>query len=802
MNDQRWRKLWRDVSTERGRVLLMIVAISVSLMGVGAVLGAYGILSREMPRNYLGTRPAAAALEIAGGVDHTLVEQVRRRPGIADAEAGDILLARAKVAEDWIPLLLFVVDDFSDLRLNRFTHQAGAWPPAEGTMLVERSAGQILDVKMGQSLLVKTPRGQAQQVPVVGVVHDPGLAPAWQEREGYGYITRGTLARLGEPATLGELRVAVSDRPFELEAIEAQVNELARWLSGMGKTVIEVRVPPPGKHPHQNQMFGVIFLMIAFSVMALGLSAILVATSIAAIMARQGREIGVMKAVGARTSQIVWLYVVLVMAVGLVAVLVAIPVGSGGARGLAGMSARMLNLELGDRSIPWWVFAVQAAAGVVVPLAFAAVPIVRSSGLTVRQAMDQYGVDVVSASRPGAWRAFWWARLGHFGRPFLLVVRNTFRRRVRLLLTLGLLSVGGAMFMAALNVSRGWQRIVDRVYENRAYDVEIRLDMPAAVVETVRAIPGVRQVEAWGWKRTALWRAGRVDVVRTYPDGSHGSLTLVAPPLGSALVRFPLLAGRWLQAGDGDAVVLNHMAVVQVPGIKVGDHIALSVEGRPAQWRVVGIVEEVGAAGAAYVTDDAFARVTGSAGRVTMLRVASSAPTPEDRLKVIRAIEGTLSRETGRVEAVIPLAVLRTAMGDHVIVLIRMLLAMAALMVIVGMLGLASTMGTNVLERTREIGAMKTVGATPRQIGRLISGEALLTGGLSWILASLLAVPLTALIGQTVGTLAFRVRLPLVFDVHAALGWLGLVAAVATIATALPARRASRLTVWGALGRV
>lgn len=205
-----------------------------------------------MPRSYLGTRPAAAALEIAGGVDGALVEEVRRQPGIADAEAGDIILARAKVGEDWIPLLLFVVDDFNHLRLNRFTAQ-GAWPPPDGTMLMERSAGQILKVATGKSVVVKTLHGQPRAVPIVGAVHDPGLAPAWREREGYGYITRGTLAMLGEPATLGELRVAVSEHRFELAAVEATVNKLSGWVAAKGKTVVEVRIPPPGKHPHQTR---------------------------------------------------------------------------------------------------------------------------------------------------------------------------------------------------------------------------------------------------------------------------------------------------------------------------------------------------------------------------------------------------------------------------------------------------------------------------------------------------------------------------------------------------------------------
>src|SRR5688572_10261053 len=93
-----------------------------------------------------------------------------------------------------------------------------------------------------------------------------------------------------------------------------------------------------------------------------------------------------------------------------------------------------------------------------------------------------------------------------------------------------------------------------------------------------------------------------------------------------------------------------------------------------------------------------------------------------------------------------------------------MLLAMALLMGTVGMLGLGSTMSTNVVKRTREIGVMKTIGATPGQIGRLVVAEALLLGAWSWGLAVILSVPLTSVVGRTVGMLSFGVRLPFIMD--------------------------------------
>jgi putative ABC transport system permease protein len=457
----------------------------------------------------------------------------------------------------------------------------------------------------------------------------------------------------------------------------------------------------------------------------------------------------------------------------------------------------MLNFTLASRAIPAWVFVVEAAAGILVPLLVAAVPIVRGSSVTVREAIDQHGA--AQPSRGGHWFDF---ATPWLSRTLVLALRNTFRKRTRLLLVLTLLSAGGAMFMTAINVSRGWERIIDRVYENRSYDVEIRLHAPSTIGARLREVPGVRRVEEWGYLRTALSRPGEVDILRTYPDGSHGSLAIMAPPPQTELVHFPLLAGRWLDPEDTDAVVLNHMVLPQLPGLRIGDTITLSVAGRPTRWRVVGVVEEVGSPGVAYVTDRALARVAESEGGVRMLRIATVAPSPEARAEVIRALERRLEAAGVSVEAVIPLAVLRTAMGDHVAVLIRMLLAMAALVVTVAALGLASAMSTNVVERTRELGVMKTIGATSRHITTLVLGEALAIALMSWVAAVALAVPLTALVGKVVGMLAFRLRLPLVVDFSAASAWSLLVVALALAAALAPARRASKLTVHAALGHV
>lgn len=787
----RWLKLVRDVRAEPGRIALMVAAVALSLAALGAVLGARAILTREIAAAYLGTRPADATLELAGDVDASTVAAVRALPGVAEAEARDVVVARARVGEGWRRLLLFVVDDFGDLRLNRFRAVRGAWPPPDGAMLIERSAAGMLEADVGGRVWVKPPGGPGREVEVAGVVHDPGLAPAWQERSGYGYVSRATLAALGEGPALHELRVAFAPAPATTAEAEARAADLAASLAARGLPVRELQVPPLRQHPHQRQMGTILAMLLSFAGMALVLSGVLVATSLAALLARQVREIGVLKTLGATAGQVARLYAALVGAVGLAALALALPAGMLGARGLARTVSGLLNFDPGSLAIPHEVLAAVAGAGVAVPLLLAAIPIARAARRTVREALDDHGV---AAYDPRAVLAVTAA----LPRP----LREPARRPARLALTVGLLAVGVAMALTAIQVKDGWEANVAKVYTTRSYDTEVLLNAPApaALAHRLAALPGVRAAEAWGYVPAALGRPGEIDVVRTYQDRGHGSLVAMGPPPGTALVSFPLRAGRWLEEADrgGDAVVLNHVAAAQLPGLRPGDPVRLSLGGRLTTWRLVGIVEEIGAGGIAYVSDASLAQATGTAGQARLLRVATIADGPE-RARARAGIEAALDAAGASVQSVLPLAELRTAMGDHVLVLVRVLLAMAGILGAVGALGLVAAVGVSVAERTREIAVRKTLGATPALIRRLLLAEGLAVAALGYAAGGALSVPLTLLVGRIVGALGFVAPLPLVLSAPAAVVTLAVGAIVTTVATLLPAHAASRLVIREAL---
>jgi putative ABC transport system permease protein len=350
-----------------------------------------------------------------------------------------------------------------------------------------------------------------------------------------------------------------------------------------------------------------------------------------------------------------------------------------------------------------------------------------------------------------------------------------------------------------LNVRDGWQAMAERIKTDRLYDADFRLNQPVAterIAAALAAVDGIRIFEIWGRSQAAFAQVGRDAVMRTYPDRGHGSFSLFGVPPRTAMVRFPVVEGRWLMEGDVDAVVVTQRMLKEIPGTKIGDQVLLSIDGRSTAWRLVGVVQEVGGGGG-YVSSAGYATATGSTGTGGGIRLIASSRTPEERDRVIRAAERALDEAGIGIGRSMPLDRLYTAMVGHIEVPAQMLIAAALLLVLLGGLGVASMMTINVLERTREIGVMKAIGAAPATVVKIIAGESLFIGAVSWILAVAISLPLTRALGLAGRHLG--VSLPFAVSITAAAIWLGLVVLIAVAASAAPASRAARLVVREAL---
>lgn len=789
-------KVIRDITSDYAKNLMLVLAIAIGVFGIGSILGAYSVLTREMSSNYLGTNPASATLETESEISTELLESVRQFPGIKEAERHATVSARMKVGDKWYPMLLFVIDDFELKKTNRASHLTGSTTPASGEMLVERTALVVMQAGEGDEIVVKTPDGNPVPLKISGTVHDAGLAPAWQEQAGYGYITMATLHALGESRGFDQLRIVVSENALSREAIIAKAEALSDWLEERGIKVHEIQVPPPGKHPHQSQMKAVLTIFTAFSFLILVLGSILVATSVATLMVKQVRQIGVMKTIGATSLQITMMYLVMIVVICVVALVLAIPLSRIAAAAFYQQIALLLNLVLADRSMPLWVPLLQVASGIVIPLMAAALPVLRGSFISVRSALDNYGVKAAQ-TRQGALSFI--SKLP-FSESFKLSVRNVFRLRSRLVMTVGLLAAGGAMFMTALNVADAWDDNLKRIYEQRLYDLDVKLNeriKPDAILEMLRAMKGVTVAEGWDYVSTSVVGESSRQVSHTYPDKGHGSFTLLALPPASKLLDPTLVEGTWLSGKVKNEIVLNQLARSQ--GVKIGDSVKLAVEGKAITWRVTGFCEDVGSGATAYVSIEDFSKFNHSQGMVKMLRVAYSDRSRDFAFARNREIEVLLESRNVSVSSSLPVWLLHNAVAAHMKVLVNSLMAMALLMAVVGTLGLTSTMSMSIMERIREIGVMRAIGGTPAKIRSIVVYEGFLIGTISIVIAFVLALILSLWMGRFIGNMAFRTPLSLTISVIAFVSWILIILVGSFAAAYFPARRASRLTTREAL---
>ncbi|WP_448205690.1 FtsX-like permease family protein [Azospirillum sp. sgz302134] len=801
----RWRKLLRDADAVQGRILMAIAAIAIGVYAVTAIAAAGSILLREMTRNYAATNPASALIDL-GSVDPALVEAVRRDPVVAAAEATAIVTARAaRGPDEWVRLLLFVIPDFETLSVNTVFPQHGAWPPPPGTILLEREALTFLGATVGGSVTVQTPTGSKQAVTVSGTVHDPSLAPAWQEQTAYGYLTPDTLAALGGPPTPDTLKVVVRDASDQTR-VDAAATALARTLRAQGLTIHQIRIPPTGRHPHQTQMTAVLAMFLIFALLAQALAASLTASMIDGLLAQQVRQIAVMKAIGARTGQVAGLYLTAILAMAVVAVAVGLPLGLYSGGRIAGVVAALLNFNIASAEVPVWLILAVGACGILIPVAFAFVPVGKAARITVREALSDQGIarGTGTADRIiGALTRLSGTWLSGIDRTLLLAIRNAFRRRGRLALTLLLLSAAGGMFLASANVQKAWDAYIAASAQDRDYDLELRIDRPvptADLLAMAAEVPGVVTVEPWSVTAAAPARADGLTVVRTYPDGGHANLEFRSLPAADRLSHLVLLDGgvpndAWAAAGDDGAILINQSAQILLGHPKAGDTIALTVEGRTASYRIAGVVRQIVTPPAVYAPASAYQAATGTQGRTDAMRLVTDRHEAAAVDGIANTVEARLGEAGIRVLRSLSEAQFDRAVGDHVKVLVVLLVIMAVLMAVVGLLGLASAQGSSVAERTRELGVMRAIGGTTPVIVRNVIAEGVVIGLISVVPALLLALPLAAGIGRLVGTLSFGLPLPLTLSMPALELWLGIVLFGAVLASLVPARHAAKLTI-------
>jgi putative ABC transport system permease protein len=800
----RWRKVIHDLLDNKGRTLLVVLSIAVGVFSIGVIAGAYQIISNDMSASYSSNNPANVELRMTD-FDEDMLELIRNQRGVQDAEGRRAFNIRVRVpgTEKWTTLDMIAFEDFEKNAINLLKPIEGQAMPKKREVMLEQDALNHLDTGVGELLEFQLPDGSTKTMPVVGVVQDTAAGAGDFLASPYGYITMETLPYLGQPRLFNRGLVRVSERGDDIFHVRDMGAKLKDKLEKNDNLVIRMRFSETHQHPLADTVNAILGILMALGILIVFLSSSLIANTLNALLNQHLRYIGVIKLVGGQRRQVFFMYLTLILAFGVLALLIAIPLGGQGAYGLALFIAGKLNFNiLGYRIVPT-ALVVQVLVGLLVPLIAGFVPVISGSRITVLRALSGGLADDEKHAKKGEEKRLPWfdsmqvkamrilAKRGiHIPRPFVISLRNTFRRKSRLALTLFTLTMGGAIFISVFNVRIALHDYIGQIGKYFAADVTVDFDRPYRLTEIrqkVMQIEGIQDVEGWQFVSGELLDA-KSQVLE--------NINIFGPPADSKLIEPILISGRWIRAGDVRKLAVSENVLEYYPDLKPGDQLNLKIDGREEFWEVVGIYKFVAREGVlAYAPYEYISKVNHLVNRAFSFRLVTD---PHDRsyqdakaeeLDRYFRDEGFKVRtaEAGR-------ASLDTAV-ESLDTLVVFLLIMAALTAIVGSMGLTGTMGMNVLERTREIGIMRAIGADDRAVMRTVIAEGVFIGMISFGLALILSIPFTYLLSTIVSLAVFQMPIDVVFTYSGYAIWLGLVLVLSVIASILPARNAARLTI-------
>jgi len=390
---------------------------------------------------------------------------------------------------------------------------------------------------------------------------------------------------------------------------------------------------------------------------------------------------------------------------------------------------------------------------------------------------------------------------------FLLAFKNVRRRKKRTILTMLGIFVGIAAVVALVSLGQGLEEMVDRQFEKIGADKIIiqakeigygGQNVPGQLtkhdLDIVMRTKGVANA-AGALFRGALVRFNNVQRTQfmTGLPGKKEEADLI-----KQMNAWEIAEGRELSYKDrGKAVIGNDLAHKNLfnKEIRIGNRIEVSGK----TFEVVGILKRVGDPGtdtSVAIPEEEAREITGEQEAYSYI-VAQSAPglNPEDVADGIeKAIRRDRHQKEGREDFTVQTSTELIESFMKVFFIIQaVFVGIAAISLLVGGIGIMNTMYTAVLERTREIGVMKAIGARNRDILGIFLIESGFLGAAGGVIGIIIGFCISKGVEIGVNARFGANTLVAAFPWYVVVGALLFSFIVGAISGVLPARRASRL---------
>ncbi len=788
-------KVWFDLWQDKSRTLQVVLVIALGAIAIGLVIGGRNLISDSVLIGSQAAEPAHIKLSVSPQLTKDQLERVGRIEGVAEIEG----LQSAPVEwrfpgdEEWQTGILNGRDDYTKQKMTLDGLVSGEWPGRNSIGVGQISVGSP-SVFEGDTIEVRFGE-RVRTVDVVATMDPVGPTPVFGETF---YAEGRTFERITGINTYNLIQTR--DVQFDQERAEATDLAIQDYFEDINVDSVGVsfpfqdRITSPDVSPAEAILNALFLLLGLLGAIVVILGIFLVYNSISAIVTQQISQIGTMKAIGATSRQVIGGYLILVVSYGLLAAIISVPVGGAAALGLQGFFADFLNMEIYEVRFDLTAVYVQVAICLIAPMLAALFPLRSGMRITVREAISSYGLNGSAGTLDRLV-----AKAVRIPYSILLTIGNTFRNRRRVIIIEIALVVAGAIFMMVVGVNDA----TNYTFGNKLADInnyQVTLSFAdaeriQAVEEAANSLDEVAAVESWlvlsGSARSATQQEASV---------SDARITLFGRPADTNLYQPQIETGRWLQAGDSNAVVVSQQIANQ-KGWVVGDIITIEEKnGRELQAEIVGTLFDPATNTSLHLPLETLQHDLRYTGLANTIWVQTTAVDEAAQTAVAEQLEAVLvssgvSVNPSSTFGEKTMAGITARAGEGFAIILNLLAVMAIVIALVGGVGLSGILSLSVLERRREIGVMRAIGASSWQVIRLFVGEGVLLGLISWIIALPLSIPIAYFFTTQGLSLALNQQLVYQFTPTGAGLWLIIITLLAIVASALPARGASHISV-------
>jgi putative ABC transport system permease protein len=794
------RKSFREVSRRKVRSMLTILTIAATVAGLwlfAIPLGLDDVMAeraaadrlhdiRISPNNLIYVPAGAEPPPPEAVISPSELDGLRALSNVAAVETRPVMrtkLRRNSATED---MWLVGIEDFTDQAVNAVSVESGAFPSTSQVgreALLDWSAGG--DATTGDRIAVMAGDGEFYPLTVSGAGGTIRWSALAADSGPIVYVPAETVRRFTAGSGFNSIELRLADN--SPEAAKSSLVEIRSHLDEVAPEMTYASIPDvrePGSWQGKDQVSRMIPLLYVVGFAALGSALILVSTTMNTLVSQQTSQIGVMKALGGSQRAIAWCYLRAVLMLGGVGT----ALGTAAGMFMSDRFGRFVQEDVGGIRATWttdpWILLAGIAAGLGITVAGSLPALRRAGRLTVREALTSHGITdgggrgmIEQATR----------RLPLLSGSTRLGLRNTARRRSRSLATSIQVALGvgsvlafGAFSVTALAATQN--TLLNESGDLRVYHAHDL--MSGAEAQLLSSRPDVAAVQPI-----------------IYSQVESGGDERVAWGLpADTIYDHDLSSGRWFTAREVAAaarVAVIGRPLAETTHTEVGDRIDLGTATGVEAVEVIG-VDEVLVHDGKYVwlpleTAKQFAEQADP--NVYWVETTSPAPQVVDR--VAADIRAAFLANGNPVEVDIHYQELAAAQTeDRVVVGVIQLLGLP--IVAIGMIGLVSSMTTAVLERTREIGILRAIGARARHVRRVFRTEGTALAVAGW----LTGIPIGYGLGQAI-VWAFGRALHTSFTMLFP-PWLPLLALAGVIVLARltlrpPLRRAVRMRVGDAL---